>query len=143
MLELPDQWKPRNLLNMSENETPTYANGKICYIDIPALNIQASADFYQKTFGWNVRTRGDGSVAFDDGAGEVSGTWSIGRAPAMPGFIIYIMVDSVEETIKAVEANGGTIVQQIGADAPEITARFSDPAGNIVGLYQQPDGWNS
>jgi hypothetical protein len=23
-------------------------------------------------------------------------------------------------------------------DAPEITARFSDPAGNVLGLYQQP-----
>jgi len=23
-------------------------------------------------------------------------------------------------------------------DAPEITARFSDPAGNIIGLFEQP-----
>jgi predicted enzyme related to lactoylglutathione lyase len=120
------------------SEHPTYANGKICYIDMPALDVQVSADFYQKTFGWKIRTRGDGSVAFDDGAGEVSGTWSVGRPPATPGFVIYIMVDSVEETIFKVEANGGTIVQPIGLDAPEITARFSDPAGNIVGLYQNP-----
>jgi hypothetical protein len=48
------------------------------------------------------------------------------------------MVDSVEDTIKKVEANGGEIVQPIGADAPEITARFRDPAGNVVGLYQEP-----
>lgn len=121
---------------------PTYANGKICYIDIPALDIAVSAEFYGKTFGWKIRTRGDGSVAFDDGAGEVSGTWSLGRPPAAPGFVIYIMVDSVEETAEKVVANGGTIVQPIGMDAPEITARFSDPAGNIVGLYQQPEGWN-
>lgn len=120
------------------SEHPTYANGKICYIDIPALDIAVSADFYQKTFGWNVRTRGDGSVAFDDGAGEVSGTWSVGRPAATPGFVIYIMVDSVEETADKVVENGGAIVQPIGMDAPEITARFSDPAGNIVGLYQEP-----
>jgi hypothetical protein len=25
----------------------------------------------------------------------------------------------------------------VGADAPEITARFRDPAGNIIGLYQE------
>jgi hypothetical protein len=30
------------------------------------------------------------------------------------------------------------IVRPIGADAPEITARFRDPGGNIVGLYQEP-----
>jgi hypothetical protein len=35
-------------------------------------------------------------------------------------------------------ANGGKIVQPVGADAPEITARFSDPAGNVLGLYQNP-----
>jgi uncharacterized protein len=29
-------------------------------------------------------------------------------------------------------------VQPIGVDAPEITARFTDPAGNVFGLYQEP-----
>jgi hypothetical protein len=29
-------------------------------------------------------------------------------------------------------------VQLIGADAPEITATFRDPAGKVIGLYQQP-----
>ena len=48
------------------------------------------------------------------------------------------MVDSVAATIDAVVANGGVLVQPIGADAPEITARFKDPAGNVIGLYQEP-----
>jgi predicted enzyme related to lactoylglutathione lyase len=48
------------------------------------------------------------------------------------------MVDSVAATIDAVVAHGGEIVQPIGADAPEITARFRDPEGNVIGLYQQP-----
>src|SRR6266516_5258293 len=52
--------------------------------------------------------------------------------------IAFIMVDSVAATIEAVTAQGGTLVQPIGADAPEITARFRDPAGNVVGLYQEP-----
>jgi predicted enzyme related to lactoylglutathione lyase len=117
---------------------PTMANGKICYIEIPATDVRRSADFYQKVFGWNIRTRGDGNIAFDDGVGEVSGTWVRGRPPAQPGFVIYIMVDDVAATSEAVVANGGTIVQPIGADAPEITARFQDPAGNVIGLYQEP-----
>ena len=58
--------------------------------------------------------------------------------PADPGLLIYIMVDSVAATTEAVVANGGTIVQPLGADAPEITARFRDPAGNVIGLYQEP-----
>jgi predicted enzyme related to lactoylglutathione lyase len=53
--------------------------------------------------------------------------------------MIYIMVDSVAATLDAVIAHGGELVQPIGADAPEITARFRDPAGNVIGLYQEPN----
>jgi hypothetical protein len=120
---------------------PTLSNGKICYIEIPALDVRRSAEFYGRVFGWQVRQRGDGSTAFDDGVGEVSGTWVTGRPPAAaPGFMIYVMVDSVAVTLDAVIAHGGEVVQPIGADAPEITARFKDPAGNVIGLYQQPGG---
>jgi predicted enzyme related to lactoylglutathione lyase len=119
--------------------TPTLANGKICYIEMPTTDIARSADFYKRVFGWIIRKRGDGSIAFDDTAGEVSGTWVLGRPPAAkPGLLFYIMVDSVAATIDAVVAHGGEIVQPIGADAPEITARFRDPAGNVIGLYQPP-----
>jgi predicted enzyme related to lactoylglutathione lyase len=90
-------------------------------------------------FGWTIRRRGDGSTAFDDGVGEVSGTWVTGRPPsAEPGLLLYIMVDSVAATIDAVVAHGGDLVQRIGVDAPEVTARFRDPAGNVIGLYQEP-----
>src|SRR6202035_1025352 len=113
---------------------PTLANGKICYIEIPASDVRRSADFYEKVFGWRIRQRGDGASAFDDTTGEV-----IGRpASAQPGLLLYIMVDSVAATIDAVIAHGGELVQPVGADAPEITARFRDPAGNIIGLYQEP-----
>jgi predicted enzyme related to lactoylglutathione lyase len=115
---------------------PAIDNGKICYIEIPATDIQRSADFYGTVFGWQVRQRGDGKLAFDDGVGAVSGTWVIGRPPAEPGLLVYIMVESVAASCETVLANGGQIVQPVGADAPEITARFRDPAGNILGLYQ-------
>ncbi len=50
----------------------------------------------------------------------------------------YIMVDSVAATVEAIIENGGEIVQPIGGDAPEITARFRDPGGNVIGIYQEP-----
>jgi uncharacterized protein len=120
---------------------PTLANGKICYIEIPAVDIDRSAEFYVSVFGWRIRQRGDGHTAFDDTTGEVSGTWVVGRpASSEPGLLFYIMVDSVAATVDAVIAHGGELVQPIGADAPEITARFRDPGGNVIGLYQDPGG---
>ena len=118
---------------------PTQADGKICYLEIPATDVERSAAFYREVFGWRIRQRGDGSTAFDDTTGEVSGSWVVGRPPAAePGLLVYVMVDSVAAAVDAVVANGGAIVQPIGADAPEITARFRDPAGNVIGLYQEP-----
>jgi predicted enzyme related to lactoylglutathione lyase len=106
---------------------------------MPAVDIRRSADFYEKVFGWRIRQRGDGSTAFDDTTGEVSGTWVLGRpASSQPGLLFYIMVDSVAASVDAVIAHGGALVQPIGADAPEVTARFRDPGGNVIGLYQEP-----
>ena len=116
-------------------------NGKICYIEIPAIDIDRSSKFYAGVFGWQVRSRGDGRLAFDDTVGQVSGTWVTGRPPSSePGLLVYIMVDDAAATVETVIAHGGEIVQPIGADAPEITARFRDPAGNVIGIYQEPKG---
>ncbi len=120
---------------------PTYGDGKLCYVEIPAQDVAASAAFYTAVFGWRTRRRGDGHLAFDDAVGEVSGTWVTGRPPARePGLLLYVMVDDAEAAVAAVRAHGGEIVQEIGLDAPEVTARFADPAGNVMGIYQQPGG---
>ena len=119
--------------------SPTNRIGKICYLEMPATDVAKSAEFYSNVFGWNIRKRGDGATAFDDTTGEVSGAWVAGRpAWPAPGLLFYIMVDSVEAAVKSVVAAGGTMVQPLGVDAPEITARFRDPGGNIIGLYQEP-----
>ena len=78
-------------------EQPKWRTGKICYVEIPAVDVARSARFYQRAFGWKVRQRGDGSTSFDDTVGEVSGTFVVGRPPATePGFAVYIMVADAE-----------------------------------------------
>ena len=118
---------------------PTLANGKICYIEMPTNDIARSSAFYEHVFGWQTRKRGDGQIAFDDTVGQVSGSWVTGRGPSTtPGLLVYIMVDDAAATLDKIVASGGEIVQAIGGDAPEITARFRDPGGNIIGIYQSP-----
>jgi predicted enzyme related to lactoylglutathione lyase len=115
------------------------AHGKICYVELPTKDVERSAAFYRSVFGWKTRTRGDGALAFDDATGAVSGSWVRGREPSgPPGLLVYIMVDNIDEAVAAVAKHGGEIVQPVGADAPELTARFRDPGGNIIGLYEEP-----
>ncbi len=117
---------------------PTFGNGKICYIELPATDLKQSANFYQRVFGWNIRTRGDGSISFDDTVGEVSGSWVLDRRPAAePGIVVHIMVDNAAAASKAVVDAGGALVRPIDPDSREIFAHFRDPAGNVLGIYQE------
>jgi predicted enzyme related to lactoylglutathione lyase len=120
-------------------EQPMYRTGKICYIEIPATNVHQSAEFYSRAFSWKIRQRGDGSTAFDDTVNEVSGTWVLGRpVGAQPGLIVYIMVASAADAVNAVVSAGGEIVEPVDPQAREVVATFRDPAGNVMGIYQQP-----
>ncbi len=115
-----------------------YRTGKICYIEIPASDITRSAAFYERAFGWSIRAHDDGATAFDDTVGQVSGMWVLNRPPAVePGFVISIMVADAQASVAAIIAAGGEIVQAIDLAAHEITAWFRDPAGNVMGIYQQ------
>jgi predicted enzyme related to lactoylglutathione lyase len=126
-------------INSMSNTQPTIGNGKICYLEIPSTDSKAASIFYKDVFGWNIRTRGDGATAFDDGVGEVSGAFVKDRKPGKEvGTLIYIMVDNMAQALDLIVKHGGKIVQPVGMDAPEITARFTDLDGNLFGLYQEP-----
>ena len=132
------QLESQNSKKMENQEHPTFGNGKICYLELPSRNIAESASFYNAVFNWNIRQRSDETWAFDDIVNEVSGTWRTDRQPAVElGLLVYIMVDDIEISMQAVVDNGGTITQPVGLEAPELTARFKDPTGNILGLFQQ------
>lgn len=116
------------------------SHGKICYLEIPANVAQDSADFYSRIFGWKVRTRGDGELAFDD-PGGVSGTW-VKESDRTPDerTRVYIMVDSITDTLKQIQSAGGGVLtprKEIGPGMGAFAA-FTDPVGNEFGLYEEP-----
>lgn len=115
-------------------------HGKICYLEIPANQSEDSARFYSDVFGWSVRERGDGNLAFDD-TGGVSGTW-VKESDRTPDerTRIYIMVDDITASLDRIEKAGGKIVTprtEIGQGAGAF-AVFFDPVGNEFGLYEEP-----
>lgn len=114
-------------------------HGKICYLEIPANRTEDAAAFYSTIFGWKVRQRGDGNLAFDD-SGSVSGTW-VKEQDRTPDerTRVYIMVDSIAESLKEIQASGGRVLTPrtvIGAGMGAF-AVFADPVGNEFGLYEE------
>ena len=115
-------------------------NGKICYLEIPTTDVEVSANFYKKVFGWKIRVRGDGESAFDDTTGGVSGSWVLGTPPSRePGVLTHVMVDNIDSTLNEITKAGGQVVTPrttIGS-GNEAYATFRDPMGNIFGIYQE------
>jgi len=114
---------------------------RICYLQIPAADVHQSAAFYERVFGWNIRRRDSDHPSFDDATGNVSGAWFTGRPPSRePGLIVSIWVDDIAATLKLVAASGGEVFEEPHPDSPGSTsliANFRDPAGNLIGLYQE------
>jgi predicted enzyme related to lactoylglutathione lyase len=114
---------------------------RLCYLQIPAVHPQQSAVFYEKVFGWNIRDRDSGHPSFDDATGDVSGAWFTGLKIARePGLLPSIWVDSIDATLARVTACGGAAVEGPAHDFSGSTswiATFRDPAGNVMGLYQE------
>lgn len=116
-------------------------HGKICYIFMHSQDPERSGAFYKTVFGWNVRTRDDGSTAFDDSTGQVSGTWTIDRPPARDGSLeVHIMVDDLDEAITSIREAGGVVDDTDVHTTREKWAVFSDPDGNRLGIYQHGSG---
>ena len=115
-------------------------HGKICYLEIPAHTAEASVEFYASIFGWKVRRRGDGELAFDD-PGGVSGT-SVKEEWRTPDerTRVYIMVDDIAESLKQIEASGARVLTPRKDIGPNMGAFaiFADPVGNEFGLYEEP-----
>lgn len=114
--------------------------GKICYLEIPTTDVEMSAEFYAKIFGWKIRVRGDGERAFDDATGSVSGSWVLGRPPSRePGMVAYIMVANIDATLVEISKAGGegAIPQTSLGSGSQAYATFRDPAGNVLGLYRE------
>jgi len=115
-------------------------HGKIFYLEIPAKTAEASAEFYSRIFGWKVRQRGDGELAFDV-PGGVSGTW-VKEADRTPDerTRIDIMVDVIADTLKQIEGVGVRVLTPPTETGPGMGAfaAFVDPVGNEFGLYEEP-----
>lgn len=104
---------------------------------IPAPDPPPLADFYRRSFGWIIR--GDpGEPAFTDGSGHVIGHF----VPDLPvggdaGVRPYIYVERIDESLSQVTAHGGKVTVPPYREGDLWVALFRDPAGNIIGVWQQ------
>jgi predicted enzyme related to lactoylglutathione lyase len=109
---------------------PGLKRGQLCYLQIPALDINVSARFYERVFGWRV----DPPEAGFEAPGLI-GQWIDDRPPASDaGPVGWIHVPDVRRTLADAAAAGGAVREEPAPDGPRILASFTDPAGNLIGI---------
>ncbi len=109
-----------------------FPHGQLGYLQIPAVDVTASARFYEQIFGWQVSPPDTGFEA-----PELIGQWITDRAPAPKGGpIAWLHVDDIAHALSQVEAAGGVVHEGPTEDGPRWLAWLSDPAGNAVGIVQ-------
>ena len=116
-----------------ESELALLPRPRVCYLEIPAIDVHKSAEFYEAVFGWNIRHRDTNRPSFDDATTYVSGAWVTGRRDLLP----YIWVDDIQQTLQRAIAEGAEIIKPVDKSSDNSIAIIRDPAGNLIGLYQE------
>ncbi len=115
------------------------SNNPIVHWELMGADAGAQKEFYGKIFDWEFNSPegfDEYHMVSEEGMG-VGG--AVGKGPEeMPSYaLIYVQVDSIDESLAAVEANGGSTVMPRTEIPGTVTfAMFNDPAGNMVGLVE-------
>jgi predicted enzyme related to lactoylglutathione lyase len=115
-------------------------HGGLSYLQIPAIDIRQSADFYSHVLGWRVEHSDSGDTKFSDPSGHLIGRWIPGRKVARSSRLTpYFYVNRIDDAVAGVIAHGGEIVKAPYAEGNLRIATVRDPAGNFIGLWQDAE----
>lgn len=121
------------------------SDAEIDYIELPATDLGATKDFYAQAFGWEWVDYGP-TYATSSGAqikvalnaeARVGALQDAGAQNAVGPFILFGTSD-LEAVEAAVTTAGAEIVTPVYPYPGGRRFHFSDPSGNVLGVYQ-PD----
>jgi uncharacterized protein len=115
-----------------------FGDGRLAYVQIPAINVHQSAAFYANVFGWEPRGGSPSHFSFTDATGDIIGAWVTGHEISKElGIGLYIYVHGLDKAIARIKSNGGQMVREPYLEGDVWIATFRDPAGNIIGIWQK------
>ena len=114
---------------------------RVTHFEIPADNPERAIKFYKKTFGWKIE-KWDGPIEYwviKTGAEDDPGIDGGLARREDPDTTIENTIDvkDLDQSIKDVEANGGTLIRpKMAIPGVGWMAYFMDTEGNIFGMME-------
>lgn len=115
-------------------------SNRVTHFEIPCNDPQKTVEFFRDVFGWSFQQFGDDqywlATTGADGTPGINGAIMARRDPRQP-VVNTIQVESLDEHMQKVEAAGGKIVvPKSSVPGMGWLCYFTDPDGNIHGLWQ-------
>ena len=124
---------------------------KVVHFEIPTDDLARAKEFYGSIFGWQLQTMEqmdytiamttpvDEQTQMPTEPGGINGGMTK-RSADTPSPVLTVGVDSIDDSMKQVEAAGGAVVQP-RTEIPGMGAfaYFKDTEGNVLGLWENFD----
>ena len=109
----------------------------IVHIEFSAKDRESAGQFYSQLFGWKVSQMPEMDYASFESQEGLGGGFNPVKEDYPAGTVtVYVGCDDIEATLAKAESLGGkTIVPKSEIPGTGWFAMFSDPTGNVVGLF--------
>lgn len=119
--------------------TDTHVHHAVDYLEIPALDLTATQEFYASAFGWSFTAYGPDYVGFTTSDGREGGGLSAAEEVTVGSLLPILFSADLDATRAAVIAAGGTIVEDVFDFPGGRRFHFSDPSGNVLAVWGEPE----
>ena len=118
---------------MSEHE-------KIDYVEFPAIDMEATKNFFIKVFGWEFKDYGSEYISFSNQGLNGGFYQSDQKATTGTGSALIVFFSKeLEVTQRKIEDAGGQIIKPIFSFPGGRRFHFSDPSGNEYAVWAESD----
>ena len=109
---------------------------RIEYFEIRVTNYEKSESFYREVLGWDITKESEHPYGHIKTGEGINGGLAENKPGKPPRVMLYIEVESIEEKLKEIEAQGGKtlIPKTLISEEYGYYAAFEDPDGNVLGL---------
>ena len=122
-------------------------SGRVVHFEIPFDDGDRARGFYGEIFGWQIQampamdytmvSTGPSGDAGPTEPGYINGGMLSRQQAATSGPVLVVDVDDIDETLQRIGGRGGsTVVGRTPVGEMGFAAYFTDPEGNVVGLWE-------
>ena len=122
-------------------------SGRVVHFEVPFDDGDRARSFYEEIFGWQLMEMpemkytivmsGPSGDAGPTEAGFINGGMLSRQESAASGPVIVVDVDSIDATLQKIgERGGSTVTEKVPVGDMGFAAYFTDPEGNVIGLWE-------